>query len=198
MSIQKTGDWRRAQRILAKGARDLGRSVDRALLQEAHALRTALVEGLDKQAPAGHALTPLAPLTVAARQLRRFRGTKVLIRTAELRNALAVIRRASLVFVGIPGTARGRDGHSLSARALAHEYGSGPTIVPITPRMRRFLFALYRQAGRAAQRTDGPGAGVVVIQIPPRPFMRPVLAAFQVGATRRFLTRVAADLTGGV
>ncbi|HRL11607.1 MAG TPA: hypothetical protein PKX07_06990, partial [Aggregatilineales bacterium] len=103
-----------------------------------------------------------------------------------------------LVFVGIPGTARGRDGQSLSARALAHEYGSGPTIVPITPRMRRFLFALYRQAGRAAQRTDGPGTGVVVIQIPPRPFMRPVLAAFQVGATRRFLTRVAADLTGGV
>lgn len=198
MSIQQTGDWRRAHHLLAKGARELGKSVDRALVQEAHALRTTLVEGLDKQAPAGHALTPLAPLTLAARQLRRFRGTKVLIRTAELRNSLAVIRRASLVFVGIPGTARGRDGHSLSARAEAHEFGTGPTIVPITPRMRRFLFALYRQAGREAVRTGGRNAGVVVIQIPPRPFMRPVLAAFQVGATRRFLARVAADLTGGV
>jgi hypothetical protein len=198
VTIRCTGDWRKAQALLTRGARELGRSVDRALTQEAHALRTALVEGLDKQAPAGQALPPLAPLTIAARQLRRFRGTKVLIRTAELRNALAVIRRASLVFVGIPGTARGRDGHSLSARAEAHEYGAGPTIVPITPRMRRFLFALYRQAGRESVQTGGSGAGVVVIQIPPRPFMRPVLAAFQVGATRRFLARVAGDLTGGM
>jgi hypothetical protein len=196
MTIRKTGEWRKAQAILARGARELGKSVDRALTQEAHALRAALVEGLDKQAPAGQALTPLAPLTIAARQLRRFRGTKVLIRTAELRNAFAVIRRASLVFVGIPGTARGRDGHSLSVRAEAHEYGAGPTIVPITPRMRRFLFALYRKAGRDTTRRGG-GSGVVVIQIPPRPFMRPVLAAFQVGATRRFLARVAGDLTGG-
>lgn len=198
MTIRRTGDWRKAESLLVRGARELGKSVDRALTQEAHALRAALVEGLDKQAPGGQPLTPLAPLTIAARQLRRFRGTKVLIRTAELRNALAVIRRASIVFVGIPGTARGRDGRSLSARAEAHEYGTDPTIVPITPRMRRFLFSLYRQAGREANRTGGPNSGVVVIQIPPRPFLRPVQSAFQVGVTRRFLARVVADLTGGM
>ncbi len=198
MSIQRTGDWRKAQALLTRGARELGRSVDRALTQEAHALRTAIVEGLDKQSPGGEPLTPLEPLTLAARRLRRFRGTKVLIRTAELRNALAVIRRASLVFVGIPGAARGKDGRSLSARAEAQEFGAGPTIVPITPRMRRFLFALYREAGRTPSATTGAGTGVVVIQVPARPFLRPVLAAFQVGATRRFLARVAGDLMGGV
>ncbi len=198
MTIRRTGDWRKAQALLTRGTRELGRSVDRALAQEAHALRAALVEGLDKQAPAGQPLAPLAPLTIAARQLRRFRGTKVLIRTAELRNALAVIRRASIVFVGIPGSARGRDGRSLSARAEAHEFGTGPTVVPITPRMRRFLFALYRQAGRTPGGTPGTSKGVVVIHMPPRPFLRPVLAAFQVGATRRFLARVAGEFTGGV
>ena len=196
MSVRMTGDWRKAQTLLGRGGRDLGRAVDRTLAQEAHALRASIIEGLDKQAPGGEPLAPLAPLTLAARRLRRLRGTKALIRTAELRNALAVMRRGGEVFVGIPGTARGRDGRSLSARAQAQEYGTTPTIVPITPRMRRYLFVLLREAGQAP-RAGGSGSGVVVIQVPARPFLRPALAAFQVGATRRFLARVAAQLWGG-
>lgn len=196
MSIVRTGDWKKAHALLARGGRGLGASVQRALLQEAHALRTAIIAGLDRQAPAGAALAPLTPLTLAARRLRRFRGTKALIRTAELRNALAVVRRAGQAFVGIPGTARGRDGRSLAARATWQEYGTRPTIIPITPRMRRFLAVLYREAGHARAAGSGGGAGVVVVQVPARPFLRPVIAVFQVGAARRFLARVAIELWG--
>jgi hypothetical protein len=191
MSIRRTGDWRRAERLLTRGATALARGVDRALLLEAHGLRAEIVGGLDRQAPGGTPLAPLQEVTLAARRLRRFTGTKALIRTAELRNALAVLRRGAGVFVGIPG----RGPASLAGRAAAQEYGTAPTIVPLTPRMRRFLAAVYAAAGRPA--AGAAGAGLVVLQVPPRPFLRPAIAMFQVGAGRRFLTRVARDVFGG-
>ena len=95
MSVRRTGDWRRAEQLLARGAKALARGVDRALLQEGHALRAEIVGGLDRQAPGGTPLRPLTELTLAARRLRRFAGTKALVRTAELRNALAVLRRGA-------------------------------------------------------------------------------------------------------
>ena len=190
MSVRRTGDWRRAEQLLRRGGKGLAGGVGRALLAEGHALRAEIVRGIDRQAPGGTPIRPLAPVTLAERRLRRFLGTKALVRTAELRNSFAVVRRGGVVMVGIPG----RAGAGLIARAEAQEYGTRPTVVLMTPRMRRFLAAVYADAGRAE---GGGGTGVAVLQVPPRPFLRPAIAVFQVGAGRRFLTRVAREVFGG-
>ena len=52
--------------------------------------------------------------------------------------------------------------------AKLHEFGGPPVIIPMTPKMRRFLFALLRQAGKGAHRWQrarrhrraGPGAAL--------------------------------------
>ena len=54
--------------------------------------------------------------------------------------------------------------------AKLNEFGGPPVIIPMTPKMRRFLFALLRQAGK--EPTGGSGRGVIVVQVPARPFLR--------------------------
>ena len=110
----------------------------------------------------------------------------------DLRNSIAVIIDGEDVFIGIRRSARSSEGERLVNLGELHELGGPPTIIPITPKMRRFLFALLRQAGQVP--TGGSGRGVVVVQVPPRPFLRPAFAAYRVGAGRRFLDRVAHQL----
>ena len=90
----------------------------------------------------------------------------------------------------MPRKARGKDGKSVVDVAEVQEFGAGPIVIPMTPAMRRFLFALLRRAG--VEKTGGSGRGVVVVQIPARPFLRPAFKQFEKGAQKRFLRRVAA------
>ena len=188
----RTGDWARARRLITGGAERLQDAVRVALRQEAHVLRNQIVQGLTNQAPGGEPLRPPAPLTLAARELQGFGGTKALLVRGDLRNSIAVIVDGDDVFIGIRRSARSSEGERLVNLAELHELGGPPTIIPITPKMRRFLFALLRQAGQAP--TVGSGRGVVVVQVPPRPFLRPAFQAYRVGAGRRFLDRVAHQL----
>ena len=188
----RTGDWSRARRLITGGAERLQDAVRVALRQEAQVLRNQIVQGLTSQAPGGEPLRPPAPLTLAARELQGFGGTKALVVRGDLRNSIAVIIDGDDVFIGIRRSARSSEGERLVNLAELHELGGPPTIVPITPKMRRFLFALLRQAGQVP--TGGSGRGVVVVQVPPRPFLRPAFAAYRVGAGRRFLDRVAHQL----
>jgi len=121
-----------------------------------------------------------------------FGGSKSLIVRADLRNGIATIVRGDEAFVGVPRTARSSGGDSLVHLAHLHEYGGPPVVVPITPKMRRFLFALLRQAGNEPSR--GSGRSVAVVQVPARPFLRPAFEKFRQGASRRFLERVAQQL----
>lgn len=188
----RTGDWARARRLITGGAERLQDAVRVALRQEAQVLRNQIVQGLTSQAPGGEPLRPPAPLTLAARELQGFGGTKALVVRGDLRNSIAVIIDGEDVFIGIRRSARSSEGERLVNLAELHELGGPPTIIPITPKMRRFLFALLRQAGQAP--TGGSGRGVVVVQVPPRPFLRPAFQAYRVGAGRRFLDRVAHQL----
>ena len=70
--------------------------------------------------------------------------------------------------------------------------GVSPAIIPMTPRMRRSLFALLRKAGK--EPSGGSGRGVIVVQVPARPFLRPAFDKFREGASKRFLERIAKDL----
>lgn len=194
MAVLRTGDWGRARAALAAGAGRLKRAVDQSVAEQAHALRNEIVQGLTRQAPGGEPILPLSELTLAKRPLLGRGGTKALIVRADLRNSITVILRGDEAFIGIKRAAKGREGQSLVNIAELQEFGSQPIIIPITPKMRRFLFALRREAGQTPSGTGGSGTGVVVVRIPARPFLRPAFAAFRKGARERFLAGVARRL----
>jgi len=198
VGAQRTGDWRKVRRMLAGAPARVKAATATALRQEAHLLRKEIVEGLTSQAPGGEPIRPLSPLTIATRQLKGRKGTKALIERGDLRNAIGVVIDSDTAFVGVPRKARSRDGKSLYDVAQAHEFGSAPRIVPLTPAMRGFLFAVLRKAG-IEPHGDGTGKGVIVVQVPARPFLRPAFEKFARGAQRRFLNRMAGllGLTGG-
>ena len=195
MAVTRTGDWARARQLLAAAPQRLRSAIGVAIRQEAQGLRNEIVQGLTSQAPGGEPIKPPAPLTLAARQLEGFGGTKALLVRGDLRNSITVIVEGDEAFIGVPRSARSSGGESLVDLAQLHEYGGPPVIIPITPKMRRFLFALLRQAGK--EPTGGSGRGVVVVQVPARPFLRPAFEKFREGASRRFLERVAQQLGFG-
>ena len=192
MAVSRTGDWARARRLLTAAPQRLQAAIGTAVRQEAHALRNEIVQGLTRQAPGGDPLKPPSPLTIAARQLEGFGGSKSLIVRGDLRNSITVFVQGDEAFIGVSRSARSKDGASMVDLAKLHEFGGAPVIIPMTPKMRRFLFALLRQAGK--EPTGGSGRGVIVVQVPARPFLRPAFDKFREGASRRFLERVAREL----
>ena len=192
MAVSRTGDWARARRLLTAAPQRLQAAIGTAVRQEAHALRNEIVQGLTRQAPGGETLKPPSPLTIAARQLEGFGGSKALIVRGDLRNSITAIVQGDEAFIGVSRSARSKDGASMVDLAKLHEFGGAPVIIPMTPKMRRFLFALLRQAGK--EPTGGSGRGVIVVQVPARPFLRPAFDKFREGAGRRFLERVAREL----
>jgi len=192
MASLRTGDWARARRLLAASSGRLKSAAETALKQEAHALRNEVVRGLTAQAPGGEPIRPPAPLTLAARQLKGFGGTKALLVRGDLRNSISVISDGDEVFVGVLRSAKSSTGESLVDVAQIQEFGGPPVIIPITPKMRRFLAVLFKRAG--VGHSAGGGRGVVVTQVPARPFLRPAFEKFRAGAARRFLERVATQL----
>jgi phage gpG-like protein len=195
MATMRTGDWALARRLLSAGPQRLRSAIGTALRQEAQGLRNEIVQGLTSQAPGGEPIRPPAPLTLAARQLEGFGGTKALLVRGDLRNSITVIVEGDEAFIGVPRSARSSGGESLVDLAQLHEFGGPPVVIPMTPKMRRFLFALLRQAGK--EPTGGGGRGAIVVQVPARPFLRPAFEKFRDGASRRFLERVAQQLGFG-
>jgi hypothetical protein len=200
MPSRKVGDWDAARRAFSNMASRAKEAARKSLLQEGHFLRGKMLDGLKDQAPGGRQLQPLSPLTLAARRLAGFRGTKALIRAGDLRNGIAVLERTALVFIGVPRTARAKDGSGLVDIAALHEFGSQPFALRITDKMRRYLGVLFKEAGIPRRSGGGGGAtgGVVIIRIPARPFIRPIFDRFANPADvkKRLEERMAKMLTG--
>lgn len=197
MSVQKTGDWALARKMLSAAPAKLKAAVGVALRQEAQLLRKEIVQGITNQSPGGENFKPLSPLTIAARKLAGFGGSKALIVKGDLRNAISAIVEGDEAFVGVPRKAQDKNGGSLVDVAKVHEFGAGPFVIPMTPAMRRYLFVLIKKAGLKSG--EGSGKGVVVVSIPARPFLRPAFKEFSKGIQERFLNRIAGLLKlGGI
>ncbi len=208
-SILRTGKWKMASRIVNTAPDRVHKAIDRAVLQEAQYMRKKIVEGIREQAPGGQAFKPLAPTTLTKRKLRKFRGTKALIERADLRNGFTVKRiQWGAAFVGLLRTAKNKTGKSLANIGEIHEYGSKPIVIRITPKMRKFLHVLYaeqKEKGRdkkgrftRSRNTFGASKGFVVIQIPARPFMAPVVRKYfnPNDVKKRFFARVGLQMRG--
>jgi hypothetical protein len=213
--ITLTGDWGEASRIASTMQSKFARALDRAVMREAHYLRSLMVKGIVSGAPGGNPFKPLSPMTLALRSAGGFGGTKPLIRTGALRGSITVIKvGGGRVFVGVSRSARSADGKSLANIASIMEHGGTTTH---TLRQRRYLMAKLREAGidiakfgrgpltRDAkgryQRGQTTGSGVPIgsqIQIPARPFIGPILRVYAkpVDVRARFYASIAADMGG--
>jgi hypothetical protein len=209
MTTRRTGDWERARRLLAAGPARLRGALGALLEQEAQTLRGQIVEGLKNQAPGGKALPPLAASTLAARRMMGAGGSKALLRRGTLPEVIVVRRSGLEAFVGVSGGAGGGaggggrggagggGGKSAADLAKLHEFGAGPFVMRLSPKARRFLFAMLRQSGQERGGSEGGGRGVAVIRIPPRPFLRPAFEAYRKGIRGRIALQVARLLGWG-
>lgn len=215
MDITRYGDWAEAARIASTMEAKFKRALEQSVLKEAHFLRGHIVKGIASQAPGGSAFAPLSPMTLALRKADGFGGSKALIRTGALRGSISVLRvpgKEAAAFVGVLRKSKSKDGKSLANIGQIQEFGA---TVPVTDKMRRYLWAKLRRAGITVQ--SGPkmpptrdtkgrykrqqatfGTGKNVFVIPPRPFIAPVIATYAKPADvkKRFYANVAAAMDG--
>lgn len=174
VKVEKIGDWEVAKEAFRLGSSRFGKVVDKAILQEAHWFRKKIVKGITRQNPGGKKFKKLSPSTMMARRATGgFGGTKALIRSGDLRNSITVVKKGGDVFVGVPRSAKGKDGSSLVRLGEIHEFGKGPFAIKVTPKMRRFLGAMFGSKGTGKA---GGGTGIIIVKIPKRPFIGPVVA----------------------
>ncbi len=200
-SFIKVGAWRQTRRILAAGPVRARAAFDVVVLQEALFFERKAKEGIRSQAPGGRRFKPLSPNTLKIRRFLGFRGTKALLVRGDLRNSIKAVPVArGVAFVGVLRGARGSGGQDLVNVAAVHEFGAGPIIIRVTPKMRRFLAAAGVFEGDGSSPAGGGGGGgglgIIVVRIPARSFLGPIRDRFFVGpaARRRVLWRVAIAL----
>lgn len=186
--FERVGDWNAAAAILEDLGPAAATAYRKAVLQEAHDLRKAVVEGFSAGGPVGTKWTALKRLTLAIRLERGgtgSSGTKILHVTGQLMKAFAVIPQGDgTVIVGVAKSARRKDGKSLVRVALVHEFGATYTMKQ-TAKQRRFLFAVMKKHGiepRGGGGTRGPterdGTRVITVRIPARPMLGPVFEEY--------------------
>lgn len=202
IGMTATGDWTKAASLLQGFEKRLKDASRKALLQEGQYFRGKIVEGIRDQAPGGKAFAPLSENTIATRVARRFGGSKALIVRGDLMGAITTVEDRDGVFVGVLRSATNSDGKELVNVAAVHEFGAGPYVIQMTDKMRRFLhWALGDKGGESssAASTGGKSTGIIVVQIPARPFLRPVFESETTPPekmAKRYLARVA-ELLGG-
>ena len=199
--IDRTGPWKKTRELLITGPALITRAADRAVRQEAELLRKEIVKGLNSQAPGGNRFKPLSKTTLAVRRSQGFRGRKALIRSGALRRSISAVHTRQGSFVGVLRSARSADGKRLTDIAQVQEFGSRPIVIRVSDKMRKAIMAKLREGGLrvrgAAQ--QGPGklsTGLLIVQIPARPFLRPVFEKFAQGADKRMEKRMAGLLSG--
>jgi hypothetical protein len=195
LKLDMTGEWRSAVRALQRAPHTMQRVTSQALRQEAEFLRKHIVEGIRDQAPGGKNFKPLSPYTIAMRTFLRLRGQKALIERGDLiRNVHVHKVDPSNVFVGIMRSASTSDGKDLVNIAKIHEFGAGPFVIRLTPKMRAFLAMVFRKM--YVPHKPGRGGGELVITIPARPFIAPVFEMYGPAVATRMRERMIKLLHG--
>jgi hypothetical protein len=196
--VKLTGDWAKGTQIMERMNERFEKAAEQAILQEAHYLRGKMVQNLTSGGTlAGAPFAPLSPMTLAVRQFTGRGGTKPLIVTGSMRNAITVVKVAGGVFVGIKRAGKGGPGKGGANLAALHEFGGGPWTRPMSDKQRRFLAAAARAAGIPFG-DPSKGGHSLTIKIPARPFMQPVIDKFAQGedVKKRFWNAVARSMGG--
>lgn len=190
---------------------------------EGEELRAIIVKGIKNQAPGGKPFLPHARLTLITRLMKRFRGKKIMQVTNQLVAGIQVTMEGGKAYIGVPENIKREErGQELYRIALIQEHG-GVIVIRRTVKMQRFLMALMRKAGlgryvRTRSRRSGKwiksrfqpksstkkkgetktgennaSRGVIVVRIPPRPYIAPAVKIY-VKQRKQMEQRVAALL----
>lgn len=195
MELVLTGLWAEAEAAFPDLKTKIPKAIEQALLQEAHDLRKRMVSQFRAQAPIGGTWSPLSPMTLRARKLAGFGGTKILIRTSDLRNSIGVNPVSpGLVFVGVNRSAKSDKNKGAMADLVnlgeLHEFGKVIKI-KVTRKMQRFMFGVMLKTGKGRDLRGKFAKGgtkhvskgnfklgaTIVIRIPARPFIGPAVNA---------------------
>lgn len=201
--IKPVGDWKELERILKTLPRRLPGAMRNAVNAEAQSLRGHVIKNITSGgAHAGQPFAKLSPMTLIIRRFRGFGGSKPLIVSASMRNAVSVLNTATGAFVGILRGAPHPSGRGAINVARVHEEGRTFT-VPKTRKMIRFLAAAMRSAGQSFGSGGGGQVGqpgVIVIRIPARRFMSAVFERWgqPEDIADRFWSRTANALAGDI
>jgi len=174
MKIKLTGQWKKAQKILDKGAQRVELSKRKIMASEAKFYAQKIKEGLESQAPGKKPIKPPAESTLISREFKGFNSTKSLIVRRDLVNSITDIVKGDKAFAGIPKSARGTDGQNLAKIGEINEKGKNGIVIEITPKMRKLFGAMF-----AGSDNESPGKKkVIIVNIPARPFITPVLETY--------------------
>lgn len=221
LNIRRSGDWAEVEKLL-RNLKRTSRLMDKIIATEARAAAKLVQRNLKSHGKlTGTAWPRLRPLT---RKLKK--SKKMLQETGALHDAITATKvEGSKWFIGITSTAQHKGkGGGLALAKLARVHEEGATIVQVwSPKQARAFFALLSKAGRtrvsrskaavarrAGARRRGlkalgrkaahqPGGLTVVIRIPPRPFIGPVLEVLYINAQstveKRIMERLVSALT---
>lgn len=190
------GQWALASRALKVLPDRIKRAIDQAAIQEAHFYRAKVLRGFATSgASNGRPWKPLKQSTLENRRQAGISGTKPLMARGDLRNSISVVKGGiGEAFVGVKRGAMGRNGQRLTDVAAVHEFGKTIT-QRVTARQVAFFNARNFAAGRG--RTSLKPGDTIVIRVPARPFLGPVISKY--GGRKgqeRIMARTAANLGG--
>ena len=192
MGIARVGDWAAAQSFLTAAPSRVDAGLKVAIRREAELFRKEVVQGIAKQAPAGKRFKALSKHTLVMRKFQKFKGKKALMRRGDLRRSIKVTTAPGGFFVGILRSARSSQGDGLVNIAAVQEFGA-TIVLKMTPKMRKYLAMVFRQAGlvaSAAPATSGASSRVIIIRNPARPFIEPVAEKLRPGSSERVVATV--------
>lgn len=221
LNIRRSGDWVEVEKLL-RNLKRTSRLMDKIIATEARAAAKLVQRNLKSRGKLTGTTWPrLRPLT---RKLKK--SKKMLQETGALHDAITATKvEGSKWFIGITSTAQHKGkGGGLALAKLARVHEEGATIVQVwSPKQARAFFALLSKAGRtrvsrskaavarrAGARRRGlkalgrkaehqPGGLTVVIRIPARPFIGPVLDVLYINAQsvveKRIMERLVSALT---
>lgn len=168
-------------------AANIDRKIQVFLAREAELMRGHIIQGFTNSGISAP-WKPLSPWTLAMRRFRKFGGTKPLIHSGEMRKSVITESSGYQAFCGILYSTRAKNGQPMVNLAKVHEFGA-TIVLKITPKMRKFLAMIAKFAGFAKKKSSGGGSsrssGVLIIRIPPRPFMFPARQKLEQGQIAR-------------
>ncbi len=169
VGVELFGDWDRASSVVNSMVGKYQLALKRSTLQEAHFIRGKMLNYI-KTSGEG-AMEPLAASTLAVRRFKGKNGTKPLIVTGGLRNSISVRWIGNdTAFIGVLSSAEN------GRVKIAEIQERGATFVMnYTPKAHRFLMAAFRLSGLAGEESGASRTKILVIRIPARPFIAPVI-----------------------
>jgi hypothetical protein len=167
--------WDEASKNIEKKAKDASQELSRATIAAGYQLRQAIKTGMQQQAPGGEAwpqahpwtiygFIPMAKRAFARRKSNRKRVIKKISISKKGKIPLSRLAAAARYVTQTNGdTTAVRVGFiTPSAQKIAAWHAEGPHTVPVTPKMRRFIFAM------------GLSLSAQSLQIPRRPHVESV------------------------